>query len=87
MVEDLVFQDSDQPALFRTSSSESFTTFERGQKGFLNHVLGFRRVAQTDESKLEEGVAMLLHPTFGVRQARRRCSPFRRGRNWSCLSR
>src|SRR5437867_6441854 len=46
VIENLVLQDADEPALFRAAPGELFAAPERRQKGFLDHVLGFRRVTQ-----------------------------------------
>src|SRR5262245_44645253 len=53
VVENLVFEDADEPALLRAASSEGLPALERRQEGFLHHVLRLRRIAQTHEGKLE----------------------------------
>jgi len=71
MVADLVLQHAHEPAFLGAAAGELVRAPERGQKSFLNHVLGLRRVAQAQEGKLEEVVAMFLDPPFRIRQAHR----------------
>src|SRR5688572_32246305 len=53
VVENLVLEDADQPALLRAATGETLPALKRGEKGFLHHVLGPGRVPQTDKRELD----------------------------------
>ena len=71
VVANLVLQNTHEPALLCASPGELTAAFERGQKRFLHHVLGFGGIAQADERILEKIIAMFFDPSFRVGQANR----------------
>ena len=68
VIENLVFQNSGQPALLRAPSGELVAAFERCQKSFLHQVLRPGRIAQAGKRELKQIITVLIHPPFRVHE-------------------
>src|SRR4029079_4090254 len=66
VIDDLMFENPDQPGALRSTSLEFFVSFQRCEKSFLHGVFGGSIVAQSENRVLEKVVAMVVEPTTRV---------------------
>jgi len=72
-VTDLVLHDAHEPSLLCRSPREALGPFQSRQERFLNNILRFGGVAQTQQSVLEQVIPVLLDPALGIGKPARIC--------------
>jgi hypothetical protein len=66
MIDDLMFQNSDEPGALRSTPLKFFISLERGEKSFLHGVFGGVIVAQSKNGILEKVITVVVQPTTRI---------------------
>src|SRR5215813_11862001 len=66
MIDDLVFQNPDEPGAFRSAPLKFFVSFECGEKSFLHGVFRGGIVAQSKNRILEKIIAVVVQPATRI---------------------
>ena len=66
VIDDLVFQDSDQPRSLRAAALEVFVSLQRREKSLLHRIFGSGIVSQSEYGIPEKIIAMVVQPTTRI---------------------
>jgi len=72
VIDDLVFENANEPRPLRAATGECVVRLQRGQQRLLHYVFRECRVAQAEQGIAEEGIAMPIYPRARIGRGQRR---------------